>query len=169
MDSIKHPGGVKDWIVDMLCTLYAEQGRVRDGLAYLDALKARRDEEEWEFFVTRLRLMAACDLREEAIEQAWAHPEGDSWYAARSIAELPADAGRIEEAVVVLERHFPASGSVLAGYEDCNRYTSALGAWNAKVATSFRRVEDRNDRSTRARPGVDRLDQAIGGARYSSA
>lgn len=47
-------------------------------------------------------MMAACGLREEAVELARAHPEGGTWYAARSIAELLAEAGRTEEAVAVL-------------------------------------------------------------------
>ncbi|MFB9388351.1 tetratricopeptide repeat protein [Streptomyces coeruleoprunus] len=110
------PGGAEDWIVDMLCTLYAEEGRAQDGLAFLDSLKARRGEEEWDLFRMRLPLMAACGLREEAIEQARAHPEGDTWYAAVSIGALLADVGRTEEAVAVLEQHTPANSTVLAGH-----------------------------------------------------
>ncbi|WP_234349887.1 ATP-binding cassette domain-containing protein [Streptomyces sp. WM4235] len=40
------PDGAQDWIVDTLCTLYADHSRARDGLAHLDNLKARRDGEE---------------------------------------------------------------------------------------------------------------------------
>ncbi|MEV0385003.1 hypothetical protein [Nonomuraea sp. NPDC050643] len=108
------PGGAEDWIVDLLCTHYADQGRAEDGLAYLDALKARRDAEDWDFFRMRLPLLVACGLREEAIERARAHPEGDTWYAAWFTAELLADAGRTEEAVTVLERHRPANSGILA-------------------------------------------------------
>ncbi|MFI9322626.1 tetratricopeptide repeat protein [Kitasatospora aureofaciens] len=36
------PGGAVDWILDRLCTLYADQGRPQDALDYLDGLKARR-------------------------------------------------------------------------------------------------------------------------------
>lgn len=79
------PGGADDCVVDTLCTLYAEHGRAQEALAYLDALKERRDgEEEWEIFRMRLPLMADCGLRDEAIEQARAHPEGGTWYAAWS-------------------------------------------------------------------------------------
>ncbi|SEH00954.1 hypothetical protein SAMN05444920_118143 [Nonomuraea solani] len=106
------PYGSDDWIVDLLCTHYAGQGRPEDGLAHLDAL----GKEEWTFFRMRLPLMAACGLRDEAIELAWAHPEGDTWYAAWCVAELLADAGRTEEAVVVLERHQPANSTLLAGH-----------------------------------------------------
>ncbi|MFI9616729.1 tetratricopeptide repeat protein [Streptomyces sp. NPDC052023] len=108
------PEGGQDWIVDQLCTLYADQGRARDGLVYLDALKERRGEEDWDFFRMRLPLLVACGLREEAIEQVRAHPEGGTWYAAWSLAGLLADAGRLEEAVAVLVPHLPASSGVLA-------------------------------------------------------
>ncbi|MEU8006784.1 tetratricopeptide repeat protein [Catellatospora sp. NPDC049111] len=99
------PGRADDCIVNMLCTHYTEQGRAEEGLAYLDTLKARRNREDWEFFRIRLTLLFACGLREEAMEQARAHPEGGSWYAAWSIANLMADAGRVEEAVALLEQH----------------------------------------------------------------
>ncbi|MEW2622988.1 hypothetical protein [Streptomyces sp. NPDC048106] len=116
------PGGVEDWIVDTLCTLYADHGRTRDGVAYLDALKARRGgREEWDFFRMRLRLMAEGGLAEgglidEAIEQARAHPEGDTWYAAWTLSDLLAGTGRTEEAVAVLEPHASANRGPLAGH-----------------------------------------------------
>ncbi|MFB6562319.1 hypothetical protein ACFCYH_26120 [Streptomyces sp. NPDC056400] len=100
------PGGAEDWIVHTLCGLYTDHGRVRDGLAYLDALKARRGgAEDWEFFQMRLPLMVDCGLLDEAIEQAQAHPEGDTWYAAWSLSNLLAGTGRTKEAAAVLERH----------------------------------------------------------------
>ncbi|MFE2103161.1 hypothetical protein [Streptomyces sp. NPDC059468] len=40
------PGEAEDWILHVLCTLYTDQGRSEDGLAYLDALKERREDEE---------------------------------------------------------------------------------------------------------------------------
>ncbi|WP_327072185.1 hypothetical protein OG196_00725 [Kitasatospora purpeofusca] len=53
------PNGAEDYVVDTLCTLYAEHGRAREALAYLDTLKERRGgEEEWDFFRIRLPLMA---------------------------------------------------------------------------------------------------------------
>ncbi|GGU90233.1 hypothetical protein GCM10010182_00890 [Actinomadura cremea] len=104
------PGGEEDWIVDMLCTHYADQNRPEDGLAYLDALKERDGEEGWEFFRIRLPLLIACGRREEAIDLAMAHPERDTW----AIAELLADAGRIEEAIALLEPDADVVGSVLA-------------------------------------------------------
>ncbi|MFJ5535100.1 tetratricopeptide repeat protein [Streptomyces sp. NPDC093261] len=109
------PGGAEDWIIDTLCTLYAQHGRAQEGLAYLDALKARHDgEEEWEFFRLRLPLMADCGLLDEAIEQAQAHPQGDTRYAAWAISDLLAGAGRVEEAVTVLEPCAPANSQQLA-------------------------------------------------------
>lgn len=114
---VDSPGGVEDWLVDTLCALYADHGRAHDGLAHLDALKTRRGgEEERDFFRMRLRLMADCGLLDEAIEQARAHPEGDTWYAAWTISDLLAEIGRAEEAVTVLEPHAPANGGPLAGY-----------------------------------------------------
>ncbi|MFI1976638.1 hypothetical protein [Streptomyces wedmorensis] len=109
--------GAEDWIVDTLCTLYADHGRAQDGLAYLDALKAcRGGEEEWDFFRLRLRLMADCGLLDEAIEQARRHAQGDTSYAARTISGLLAKTGRVEEAVAVLEPHAFANRGSLAGH-----------------------------------------------------
>ncbi|WP_326756728.1 hypothetical protein OIE73_38865 [Streptomyces hirsutus] len=110
------PGGAEDWIVHMLCTLYTDQGRPQDGLAYLDALKTRRGEEEWELFWIRLSLMAACDRVDEAVEQARTHPEGDTRYAVSHVARLLAGDGRLEEAVAALKLHSPANSHDLAGY-----------------------------------------------------
>ncbi|MFI9383091.1 tetratricopeptide repeat protein [Kutzneria sp. NPDC052558] len=115
MRMLADSSGGEDWIVDMLCTLCADNVRARDGLAYLDVLKTRRDgKEEWEYFRIRLRLMADGGLLDDAIEQTRAHPEGGAWYAAGAIAELLAATGRTEEAVAVLEAHAPIDSSVLA-------------------------------------------------------
>ncbi|PLW72369.1 hypothetical protein GQS52_03185 [Streptomyces sp. SCUT-3] len=114
---VDSPGGAEDWLVDTLCTLYADHGRARDGLAHLDALRARRDGEgEWDFFRMRLRLMAGCGLLDEAVELARAHPESDTWYAAWAISDLLAEAGRTEEAVTVLRPHASAVRGLLAGH-----------------------------------------------------
>ncbi|MER6518666.1 hypothetical protein ABT246_17695 [Streptomyces sp. NPDC001553] len=111
------PDGTQDWIVDTLCTLYADHGRARDGLAHLDTLKARRDgEEEWDFFRMRLRLMADGGSLDEVIEQARAHPEGDTSYAARTLSDLLAETGRTEDALAVLEPHAPANRDALAAH-----------------------------------------------------
>ncbi|MFJ8010009.1 tetratricopeptide repeat protein [Streptomyces fagopyri] len=99
------PGGAEDWIVDALCTLYSDLGRAREGLAYLDALKAGRGVEDWDFFQVRLLLLAACGLLDEGIEEARAHPEGDTWYAARCVSKRLAEGGRLVEAMAVLEAH----------------------------------------------------------------
>ncbi|MGW8351719.1 tetratricopeptide repeat protein [Streptomyces wedmorensis] len=117
MHTLADQVGAEDWVVDTLCTLYADHGRAQDGLAYLDALKARRGgEEEWDFFRLRLRLMADCGLLDEAIERARTHAQGDTPYAARTISDLLAKAGRIEEAVAVLEPHASVNSGRLAGH-----------------------------------------------------
>lgn len=108
------PLGAEDWLVRRLCALYADQGRAEEGLAYLDDLTSRRGEEDWTFFEMRLPLLAACGRREEALGLARAHPEGDTWYGASSIALLLAGAGRVEEAVTVLDAHACDSTSDLA-------------------------------------------------------
>ncbi|MET9591980.1 hypothetical protein ABZY45_13545 [Streptomyces sp. NPDC006516] len=103
----------EDWLVHALCTLYAEHGRSREGLAHLDAIKARRDGKEyWDLFQMRLPLMADCGLLDEAIEQTRAHPEGDTWYAAWALSDMLDKAGRTEEADAVLAQH-PAVNSSL--------------------------------------------------------
>jgi hypothetical protein len=109
-------GGDEDWVADALCKLYADQGRAGDGLAYLDDRKARLGAEQSEFFRLRTKLLAACGRTEQAIEEARARPEADSWYGAQILAELLSDAGRPEEAVAVLDPSIPATRSVLAGH-----------------------------------------------------
>ncbi|MGW0701117.1 hypothetical protein ACWD0A_17745 [Streptomyces sp. NPDC002867] len=75
-------------------------------------------------------------MSEEAIEQARAHPEGGTWYAVRSIAELVADAGRTEEAVAVLEQHTPADSSILAWHLiDLGRVKDAMALLQQREAT----------------------------------
>ncbi|SDT83414.1 hypothetical protein SAMN05216371_8241 [Streptomyces sp. TLI_053] len=106
-----------DWILHTLAGLCLDQGRPQDGLAHLDALKAARGgEEEWDLFWIRLPLIAASSGPDAALQQASAHPEGDSAYAAEHIARVLHDAGRTEEAIGLLDRHLPANRSDMAGY-----------------------------------------------------
>ncbi|MEV6312620.1 tetratricopeptide repeat protein [Streptomyces sp. NPDC051840] len=121
------PGGAEDWILHLFCTLCTDQGRPEDGLAYLDTLKERRGEEEWDPFWIRLPLMAACDRVDEAIAQVRAHPEDGTSYAAPHIAELLAGAGRIEEAVAALRPHASTNSHELAAYLiDLDRINDAV-------------------------------------------
>ncbi|MEV7547535.1 hypothetical protein [Streptomyces sp. NPDC089915] len=97
--------GAEDWVVRRLCALYAGAGRALEGLAYLDDLKSLSGGEDWEFFELRLPLLAAEGRSGEALALVRAHPEGDTWYAADSVARLHAEAGRLDEAVTVLRAH----------------------------------------------------------------
>ncbi|MFJ8017064.1 tetratricopeptide repeat protein [Streptomyces sp. NPDC096339] len=132
-------GAGQDWIVDMLCTLYADQGRARDALAYLDSRGARRDGgDEWDLFRVRLRLMAGCGLLDEAIGQARLHPEGDGPYVAWTISELLAEAGRTEEAVAVLEPHAPVNRDALGGHLiELGRVKEALALLRQRESEPF--------------------------------
>lgn len=105
-----------DWVVDALCTLYADQGRAEDGLAHLDDRRTQLGCEEAEFFRLRTKLLVACSRREQAIEEAQVRPERDSWYEAQILAGLLSDAGRPQEAVAVLDPAIPANRSVLAAH-----------------------------------------------------
>ncbi|MFE6834144.1 hypothetical protein ACFVFI_04775 [Streptomyces sp. NPDC057705] len=93
----------EDCTLDLLCGLFAAEGRAEEGLAHLDALKARRGKEEWELFQLRGPLLAACGRLDEAVQEALAHPEGGTWYAVEALADLLAGAGRPEDAVALLE------------------------------------------------------------------
>lgn len=125
-----------DWILHILADLYLGQGRPEEGLAHLDALAAARGGEEyWDLYGIRLPLIAARDGVDGAIAQARSHPEGATWYAALHIAELLAGAGRIEEAVAVLEQHASRNGHDLAGYLiDIGRVQDALTILQRRTA-----------------------------------
>ncbi|MFJ4648307.1 hypothetical protein ACIP6Q_32945 [Streptomyces bobili] len=110
------PGGAEDWILFEVCSLYTGYGRPEDGLVYLDTVPEHSGEEQWALLRIRLRLMAACDRVDEAIERAQAHSGGGTPYAASHAAELLAGVGRTEEAVAVLLPHAPANSYDLAGY-----------------------------------------------------
>lgn len=109
-------GGDEDWVAHALCKLYADHGRAEEGLAYLDDRKARLGSEESEFFRLRTKLLVACGRTEQAIEEARARPDANSWYEAQNLAELLSDAGRPEEAVAILAPSIPANRSVLAAH-----------------------------------------------------
>ncbi|WP_395292893.1 tetratricopeptide repeat protein [Kitasatospora hibisci] len=110
-----HPGD--DWTLHTLAGLCLDQGRPEHGLAHLDELKdARGGEEEWDLFWIRLPLIVASSGPDAALQQASAHPEGDSAYAAEHIAQVLHNAGRTEEAIGLLDRHLPAHRADMASY-----------------------------------------------------
>ncbi|MEV7122195.1 hypothetical protein [Kitasatospora griseola] len=124
----RHPD--EDWILHALTDLCLKAGRPAEGLAHLDALAALRGgEEAWELYRLRLPLLAAHRGVDTAVQQARAHPEADTAYAAADIARLLADAGRTEEAVAALEQHTVPRWHItdLAGcLIDLGRTTEAL-------------------------------------------
>ncbi|MEU3725531.1 hypothetical protein [Streptomyces sp. NPDC031705] len=92
-----------DHVLGVLCGLFAAEGRAAEGLAHLDALKARREGEERELFRLCGPLMAACGRLDEVEQAARAHAEGASPYATEGLAHLLACCGRLEEAAALLE------------------------------------------------------------------
>ncbi|MFE5719064.1 tetratricopeptide repeat protein [Streptomyces erythrochromogenes] len=114
VDVLRALDSADDWILDELCALYAAGGRSEEGLAHLDAVKARRGREEWEVFRLRAHLLAGCGRLDEAVEGIRAHLEGAAPYAAEELARLLAGAGRPEEAVAVLDPELPDHGRALA-------------------------------------------------------
>ncbi|WP_328789148.1 hypothetical protein [Streptomyces sp. NBC_00273] len=101
IEVVRAMDSAEDWVVDQLCKLFAAEDRAEEGLAHLDALKARRGREERELSRLRGPLMAACGRLDEAL--ALVHPEGASPYAKADLARLLIDAGRPEEAATLLE------------------------------------------------------------------
>ncbi|MEJ8643851.1 tetratricopeptide repeat protein [Streptomyces sp. MS1.HAVA.3] len=100
-------GGHEDWILDPLARLYVAQGRAEEGLAHFAAIEDPAGCEEWDLLRLRADLLAACGFVEQAVEELRAHPEGGSPYAAEQVARLLSGAGRLEEAVAVLDPDAP--------------------------------------------------------------
>lgn len=109
-------GGGDEWVVIVLSDLYIQQNRAAEGLANLDAVAARYDLQDWDHLGLQVEMMAAAGQREEAIAKARAHPDAAAGHVAACIARLLADAGRIEEAVGVLEQSATADRGLRARY-----------------------------------------------------
>ncbi|MER7339163.1 tetratricopeptide repeat protein [Streptomyces sp. NPDC000075] len=133
------PDGADDSVVDMLCTLYADHGRVADGLAYLDTRTARHDgQDETESLRLRLNLLAADGRLDEAIDLVGEHPEGGTWATAWTLSDLLAEAGRTGEAVAVLEARGAAHSTLLAGHLiDLGRVEEAVRILRRREPTPF--------------------------------
>ncbi|WP_052390307.1 tetratricopeptide repeat protein [Streptomyces sp. NRRL B-24484] len=94
------PYGPEAWLVESLCTLYADLGRPEDGLAHLDGVRRCDGLDDRGHFRLRARMLAACGRREQAIEEARARdlPAEDRWF----LGELLSEAGRGEEALAAV-------------------------------------------------------------------
>jgi tetratricopeptide (TPR) repeat protein len=103
-------GGDPEWVLRMLCTLLADQGRAEEAFAAIDDLAARAGGASAELFGERIRLLSYCGRTEEAITELRARPEADAWSGAWLLSEVLADAGRLDEAIEVLQP--PAGGGM---------------------------------------------------------
>ncbi|MFC5746938.1 tetratricopeptide repeat protein [Actinomadura rugatobispora] len=91
-------GGDPEWVVRKLGTLLADEGRLDEALAFIDAFDGR----SWELAYERAWLLSYCGRTDEAVTELRAHPEAATWYGAWLISGLLADAGRLDEAIEVL-------------------------------------------------------------------
>ncbi|GAA1576571.1 hypothetical protein GCM10009678_69080 [Actinomadura kijaniata] len=87
----------------MLWTLLVDQQRVEEALALFDELAARSAGLDLDLFLERMSLLSYCGRTEQAIDELRAHPEAGEWFMAERLARLLADAGRLDEAIAVLE------------------------------------------------------------------
>ncbi|WP_198679430.1 tetratricopeptide repeat protein [Thermomonospora amylolytica] len=103
-------GGDCGCALRMLWTLMADHGRADEALAVIDDLAAQAGDMSWELFHERARLLTYCGRTEQAITEVRAHPEADTWYGAGLLSDLLTDAGRLDEAIAVLQSPPSASG-----------------------------------------------------------
>ncbi|MFE2866089.1 tetratricopeptide repeat protein [Embleya sp. NPDC059259] len=91
------------WVVSVLWTRLVDLGRVEEAFAFLDDDVARRAcGRDGELFLERVKLLAYCGRKDEAIAILSAHPKVGDWYLANPLGTLLADAGRVDEAIAVL-------------------------------------------------------------------
>jgi thioredoxin-like negative regulator of GroEL len=93
-------GGDPEWVVRKLGTLLADQGRLDEALAFIDAFAANGM--WWELAYERAWLLSHCGRTDQAVTELRAHPEAATWYGAWLVSGLLADAGRVDEAIEVL-------------------------------------------------------------------
>ncbi|MEV0395589.1 tetratricopeptide repeat protein [Polymorphospora rubra] len=96
------PMGGDGWTVRMLWTLLADQGRVDEALTVIDDLAVEAGGMSTEPFLERILLLAYCGRFDQAIVELRNHREADTWYMVGYLADVLADAGRLDEAVAVL-------------------------------------------------------------------
>lgn len=96
-------GGDPEWVLRMLCTLLADQGRAEEALAAVDDLAARIGDRSAELFAERIRLLSHCGRTEQAIAELRADRDAGSWSGAELLSEVLADAGRLDEAIDALQ------------------------------------------------------------------
>ncbi|MEU4096462.1 hypothetical protein [Streptomyces sp. NPDC026673] len=103
-------GGDPEWVLRMLCTLLADQGRADEALAAIDDLAVRNGGTSAELFVERIRLLSYCGRTEQAITELRADRDAAARSDAGLLSEVLADAGRLDEAIDVLRA--PADGDM---------------------------------------------------------
>ncbi|AXG79243.1 hypothetical protein DVK44_18025 [Streptomyces paludis] len=98
------PGQIGDpeWVVRALWTLLVDHGREDEALAFIDELAAQSGGMWFELFCERVWLLSHCGRTEQAITELRARPEAGTWYGVSRLADLLADAGRLDEAIEVL-------------------------------------------------------------------
>jgi thioredoxin-like negative regulator of GroEL len=96
-------GGDPEWLVGILCKLLVERGRADEALAAIDDLAAHCGGMWIELLFERVEVLARSGRVEQAIAELGAHPEGGTWYGSSKLADLLVLAGRLDEAIRMLE------------------------------------------------------------------
>jgi thioredoxin-like negative regulator of GroEL len=89
-------------LIRQLCTLLIGQGRPDEALAVIDDIAAQGRLNPFDLRMERIEVLIECGRTEQAITDLRADPGADAGYARVRLAELLADAGRLDEAVAVL-------------------------------------------------------------------
>lgn len=92
-----------DWIVNRLAELLVMQGRPDEALSIIDSLTAPKQGPWFEIARIRFWVLAHSGRVDVAIAELRAHHEADTWYGEQELATLLTDAGRLDDAVALLQ------------------------------------------------------------------